>query len=147
MTRNFFYYIAFSRILHSTKQTCKPLTFLLYTFFFVSVRLTDFSFSACLLLIIILLLFALIQNHRVGITITGTLFLFIFLLRHHLLSRTLCFLERENMMLLKKVRYLRTLNILSSLFGCLGAILSCLAGVRYVIKEENQDVSINTKTQ
>jgi len=66
----------------------------------------------------------------VGFTIAGLFYLKTSIMRHLLLRQTLYFLERENLMLLKKVHGLKILNGVSTVFGCAGSLLLCLVGLR-----------------
>lgn len=77
----------------------------------------------------------------IGFTLAGLFYLKTSIMRHLLLRQTMCFLERENLMLLKRLRELNALNLVASLFGCLGSVFMCLVGLRKFI-DQYQDVFI-----
>jgi len=78
----------------------------------------------------------------IGFTLAGLFYLKTSIMRHLLLRQTLLYLERENLMLLKKVAELRVLNIVATVFGCLGSIFLCLVGLRKFIGTAYQDLFI-----
>lgn len=77
----------------------------------------------------------------IGFTLAGLFYLKTSIMRHLLLTQTLRYLERENLMLLKKLHELNVLNVVSTVFGCLGSVLVCLVGLRKFIGHY-QDVFI-----
>eukprot|EP00026_Physarum_polycephalum_P012882 Phypoly_transcript_13227.p1 GENE.Phypoly_transcript_13227~~Phypoly_transcript_13227.p1 ORF type:complete len:254 (+),score=3.62 Phypoly_transcript_13227:150-911(+) len=73
----------------------------------------------------------------IGTTIAGIAYLLATLMRHHLLGRTMGFLERENLILFKNARKMKVLSLVSSGLGCLGSVLMCLVGFRPYTEHEN----------
>lgn len=69
-----------------------------------------------------------------GTTIAGVSYLITTLLRHHLLGRTLCFLERENLIMLKSARKLQVLSMVACGLGCSGSVWMGLVGLRTYVE-------------
>jgi len=76
-----------------------------------------------------------------GFTLAGFFFLKTSIMRHLLLRQTFCYLERENLMLLKRLAELRVINIVATVFGCLGSVFLCLVGLRRFM-DSQQDLFI-----